>query len=328
MVIRDWAIARWNQWITKRIPRTHVITLNQRQLFVFPTRSGIGLLGLLLVLLLIAINYENNLVYGLVFLLATILVITVHLTFANVYRISISGLRNDAVFAGKSGAVALKIEAGSYPRYDIAFISSDSSRALANIHPTESISVALPVTPDKRGLFSLGRVRVETDYPFGLIKCWSWVDVSEPLWVYPTPLTPPALMKPDTMSTCSSSPAPSQMGDDLFALNTYRPGDPIKHIHWPSVARGSEPQVTVMADQSSDSSLTIDFEDYPGIELETRLSWLCARILEASREHCHYSLILPSQTLGPNSGQRHRDEALMMLARFNQWSEQVTSDGE
>ena len=81
-----------------------------------------------------------------------------------------------------------------------------------------------------------------------------------------------------------------------------------------------------MADQSSDSSFTIDFDDYPGIDLETRLSWLCARVLSASRDKQRYSLVLPSATLSPNSGDRHRDEALMMLAQFNRPSESVDSD--
>ena len=110
MLIHDWATSRWNQWITRRIPRAAEITLNQRKLFIFPTHSGIALLALLLVLLLIAINYENNLVYALVFLLATVLVITIHITFANLHSMTISGGRNTPVFAGETGAVALKLK--------------------------------------------------------------------------------------------------------------------------------------------------------------------------------------------------------------------------
>jgi uncharacterized protein (DUF58 family) len=320
MLIHDWATSRWNQWITRRIPRAAEITLNQRKLFVFPTRSGIALVALLLVLLLIAINYENNLVYALVFLLATVLVITIHVTFANLHSMTISGGRNTPVFAGEAGAIALKLMARRRTRYDVSFINGDRANLQPEVQPNQLASLDLTVRPCDRGLFSLGRLRVESDYPFGLVRCWSWIDVSQPLWVYPKPLQPPTLARQEASGNDLQT-SPSQMGDDLYAFNAYRPGDPIKHIHWPSVARGAEPQVTVMADQLSDSSLTIDFDDYPGVDHETRLSWLCARVLAASGDNCRYSLVMPSATLSSNSGDRHRDEALMMLAQFDQPSE-------
>ena len=320
MFIRDWATARWNQWITKRIPRATEITLNQKKLFIFPTHSGMALLGLLLVLLLIAINYENNLVYALVFLLATVLVITIHITFSNLHSITISGGKNRPVFAGDAGAVAIKLSSRSRNRYDISFINGDRTHLQAEVLPNETGALDIAVRPSERGLFSLGRLRVESNYPFGLVRCWSWVDISQPLWVYPKPLQAPTLAR-QKASGNDLQTSPSQMGDDLYAFNAYRPGDPIKHIHWPSIARGAEPQVTVMADQLSDSSLTIDFDDYPGVDHETRLSWLCARVLAASGDNCRYSLVMPSATLSSNSGERHRDEALMMLAQFDQQSE-------
>ena len=325
MLIHDWATSRWNQWITRRIPRAAEITLNQRKLFIFPTRSGIALLALLLVLLLIAINYENNLVYALVFLLATVLVITIHITFANLHSMTISGGRNTPVFAGETGAVALKLMARQRTRYDISFIHGDRTNLQPEVQPNKSASLDLTVRPCDRGLFSLGRLRVESAYPFGLVRCWSWIDVSQPLWVYPKPLQPPTLAGHEASGNDQKT-SPSQMGDDLYAFNSYRPGDPIKHIHWPSVARGNEPQVTVMAKRSGDGTLIIDFDDYPGVDLETRLSWLCARVLAASSENRSYSLVLPSATLGPNSGEQHRDKALSMLAQFDQPSESVEND--
>lgn len=318
MAIHNWARSRWNFWITKRIPPADAITLYQRQLFIFPTSSGLSLLGLLLILLLIAINYENNLVYGLVFLLATILVITVYLTFANLYRITIKGKRNTSVFAGHEGAIKFEVTARNHQRYEIGVIASDGQNLLPLVDPKEPSSVMIAVTPEHRGLFSLGRLRVTTDYPFGLVKCWTWIDVSQALWVYPRPVNPP-FFPHSALATQSGIPLSlSQFGEDLHSFKPYRPGDAVKNIHWSSIARGAEPQVKVMADASSSRALTISFNDYPGVDLETRLSWLCARVLAASDDHLSYSLVLPSATLGPSSGERHRDEALMMLAQFDQ----------
>ena len=327
MVIQNWANSYWNHWIKRRIPRAQEITLHQRQLFIFPSRSGLALLSLLLVQLLIAINYENNLVYALVFLLATVMVITIHLTFANLYLITITGIQNTPIFLEESGAVLLKVTTRSHRRYDVLFKNGDTQALLQHIDPLDSSVVSITVTPTKRGLFNLGRLRVETEYPFGLLQCWSWIDVGKPLWVYPRPLTPPVISQSEASTSENSAIAPSQSGDDLYAFRPYRSGDPIKNIHWPSVARGGEPQITVMASNSWGDPQTLDFDDYPGVDVETRLSWLCARVLAASRENLTYGLKLPLMNLAPSSGTHHRDKALVMLAQFEQNPESVpTSD--
>ena len=83
-----------------------------------------------------------------------------------------------------------------------------------------------------------------------------------------------------------------------------------------------------MASNAGGGSPTLDFDDYPGVDVETRLSWLCTRVLAASRDNLTYGLKLPSMNLAPSSGAHHRDDALMMLAQFEGNSESVpSSDG-
>src|SRR5690606_27975345 len=61
--------ARWQRWLARRIPRARAVTLDQRRIFIFPTPAGLAFLGLLALLLLVAINYQNNLAFALVFFL-------------------------------------------------------------------------------------------------------------------------------------------------------------------------------------------------------------------------------------------------------------------
>jgi len=53
-------------------PTDAAVTLNHRRIFILPTKRGLGFALLLLLLLLIAFVYNNNLVYLLTFLLASI----------------------------------------------------------------------------------------------------------------------------------------------------------------------------------------------------------------------------------------------------------------
>ena len=61
--LRQWQ----TQWLSRRVPPARSIALTQRRLFIFPTRSGFLFLLSLMLMLLMAINYQSNLIYGLTF---------------------------------------------------------------------------------------------------------------------------------------------------------------------------------------------------------------------------------------------------------------------
>ncbi|AWM81307.1 hypothetical protein DKL61_13680 [Gammaproteobacteria bacterium ESL0073] len=61
-----------NDWASKRMPRGKAIELNSRQVFVVPTKAGFAFIALLLIILLVGINYQNNLAYGLCFMLGAL----------------------------------------------------------------------------------------------------------------------------------------------------------------------------------------------------------------------------------------------------------------
>ena len=86
---RNFFRAFWNDWLARRIPSQAILTLNQRCLFIFPSSAGLAFLVLQLLLLLVAINYQNNLIYALVFLFGTTLVVTIHLTFMNLHGLTL-----------------------------------------------------------------------------------------------------------------------------------------------------------------------------------------------------------------------------------------------
>ena len=272
---------------------------------------------MLVVMLLIAINYQNNLVYGLVFLFGTILVVTVHLTFANLYGLSVSGLANTPVFLGQEGQIRLHLAAPQRRRMSIR-LSAGSAQTSDNIdNHHRDIDTLIAVIPTKRGRFDVGRIRIETDYPFGLIRCWSWVDVAQPLWVYPHPKNPPDNPTVKPYEGTGTALQNATDGADWISFRSYGDGDPIRQIHWGSVARGSDPQIRVMGRATSDETSVFDFDAYADVDIESRLSWLCFAILRAHSANLGFTLKLPSTTLGPASGSDHRDRALMALARFD-----------
>ena len=74
---------RFQQWLRERIPPTSHITLSQKNIFIFPTRTGFVFAGLLVLLILGAINYQASLVYAMAFLLGSLFLVTILYTFRN-----------------------------------------------------------------------------------------------------------------------------------------------------------------------------------------------------------------------------------------------------
>lgn len=109
MRLRNWP--RWQRWLNRRIPPASSVELNQRRVFILPTRQG-GAFGLaLLVMLLAAINYQNSLAYGLTFLLLSLGVVTILHTYRNLAGLRLTALGADPVFAGERAGFRVRLKA-------------------------------------------------------------------------------------------------------------------------------------------------------------------------------------------------------------------------
>ena len=321
---RNFFRASWNNWLARRIPSDTILTLNQRRLFIFPSPAGLAFLALQLLLLLVAINYQNNLIYGLVFLFGTMLVVTIHLTFMNLHGLTLRAAEGVPVFLGDRGSVRVELVSAQRSRWSIGYgwQGAEQRTELAGL---DRKALELPIAPDRRGRFKAPRFYLETRYPFGLVCCWSWVELTSSILVYPTPKAPPsdAHTAPDDAHGAYFRRA--ALGDELWELKPYEQGESLKHLHWPSVAKGFDPSIKVMGESVGTGRNTIDFDEYPGVDIELRLSWLCFRVLEASSSGQAFALKLPTieQTMG--SSVAHRDEALEALSLFRADEDSVVS---
>ena len=312
---RNFFRASWNNWLARRIPSEAILTLNQRRLFIFPSPAGLAFLALQLLLLLVAINYQNNLIYGLVFLFGTMLVVTIHLTFMNLHGLTLRATEGVPVFLGDRGSICFEFVSAHRPRWSIGY-GWQGAEHRTELTGLDRKTLELPIAPDRRGRYKAPRFYLETRYPFGLVRCWSWVELTSSILVYPRPKSPPsdACIASDDADGAYFRRA--ALRDELWELKPYEQGESLKHLHWPSVAKGFDPSIKVMGESVGTGLNTIDFDDYPGVDIELRLSWLCFRVLEASSSGQTFALKLPTieQTMG--SGVAHRDEALAALSLF------------
>ncbi len=310
---RERARQRWRRWINRRIPPAKQVTLDQRRIFIFPTRIGMFFLFTLLVMLVAAINYQNNMTFALTFLLANLFVVAVLHTFANLSNLTIHAVRASPVFAGQHAEFEIMLSRSNRRDYyglHLKWAGEDS--VTVNLQNVEEEHVQLYVPTEQRGWHNPGRLLLETVYPLGLLRAWTWLDLDIHALVYPRPLASGPL--PGIATDRPDGTAEPIYGtDDFYGLRDYRAGDSLRHVFWKSVAKGQALQSKHYV-AYADRSVWLDWALFEGLPPEQRLSHLCHWTLEFDKRNEEYGLRLPGVVIEPDVGENHRLKVLRQLA--------------
>jgi uncharacterized protein (DUF58 family) len=304
---------RFREWVNRRIPPARVVTLDQRRIFIFPSRAGFFFGLSLLLMLTMAVNYQNNMTYALTFLLATLFVVATLHTYANLSGLTIRALRAQPVFPGQQSEFDIQLERTRRRAHFALHLKwPDSTEALVNLVDEDSIRVNLHNAVGTRGWFSPGRLLLESTYPLGLLRCWTWVDLDLYALVYPQPLPSSDLPglpsdRPDGVSV------PVTGSDDFYGFRDYRQGDSPRHLHWKALAKGQPLQSKQYA-AYADRSVWLDWDLFAGLPVEQRLSHLCYWALEFEKHGDEYGLRIPGIVIEPAAGEKHLYAVLQALA--------------
>jgi uncharacterized protein (DUF58 family) len=306
---------RFQRWISSRIPPSRSVTLDQKRLFIFPSKAGFFFGLCLLLMLMAAINYQNNMSFALTFLLATLFIIAVLHTFANLSGLTIHAVSAQAAFPGQQAEFELLIEKQkSRLHYGLFLKWPTSTEGLINLVEDDSQRLSLHMPVGKRGWFSPGRLLVESSYPLGLLRCWTWIDLDLKALVYPQPVSCDPITGLSTDRPDGSSVA-IVGNDDFYGFRDYKEGDSLRQVHWKGLAKGQSLQSKQYA-AYADSSVWLDWDAFAGTADERRLSQLCFWALEYERTNTEYGLRIPGTVISPGSGDKHRTKILKALALY------------
>jgi len=289
------------------------VTLNHRRIFILPTHRGLNFALLTALLLLIAFVYNNNLIYLLAFLLASIFFITILHSYKSLASLVLQKGPNKAVFAGEAAGFDIHINNPvDVDRYYLQ-ITLEQTESLA-IKPQSKASISLYSTTTKRGWHTAGTVTLSSTYPLGLFRAWSPLQFNLKTLVYPKPSSQ-EMPFPETPSVQAQQGFSQKGTDDFYGLKEYVSGDSIKHIHWKAFAKGQGLFSKQYGGESS-AEIWLDYDNAPGHNTEERLSQLCRWVVDAERAGIHYGFSLPGLKLSPDSGLLHTRKCLEALALF------------
>jgi len=308
--------ARFLDYISRRRGPLHPpLQLGYRQIFILPSRFGAGFAVLLLVMTVAGLNYNNNLALILSYLLLAIFLLVSNLAYRNLRGIEISPAIAEPVFAGQTAEFFISLRSNVGQRFALECWQDECCDQISLLPGKQERLLILKHAP-QRGRLPHGPWKLQSAWPFGFYRAWSWIIPVDTCLVYPAPAdNPPPLPWSGNAGMLSSLP---QAGDDeLHGLRDYQAGDPLNRIAWRSSARADR-LITRESEQHQAGELILGWDLLPAMETEMRLSILCAWMLEAENREFEWSLQLPGEDLASGSGREHLQGALRYLALFSE----------
>jgi uncharacterized protein (DUF58 family) len=317
MRLRDRIVGRAARWARKRQGLDPLpLVLRARRLYILPTRAGLGFALLLLVMLVAGLNYTNSLALLLTFVLAGYVLVGMHECQRTLQGLELSLAQAADCHAGSVGTVELRFANPSpAPRRALRIRCAPQGASQFDMPAGAQLAVHLAFEAGGRGRQQLGRLHLSSTAPFGLFRCWTWLHLPTEVIVYPSAAgnLPLPAAHGGRRSLQPLAAAPGE--DDWASLRAYQAGDSPRSIAWKAWARGA-PLMVSQYEGAGGSERLLTFAGLGSLDLEARLSQLCAWIVECSRMDVACGLSLPGVEIPPGRGAGHRVALLRALALY------------
>ncbi len=303
------------EWIFQwRGPERGTIVLVQRRVFILPTGQGLLFAGVIVLMLIGAVNYDLSLGFILAFLLGATGIQSMLHTFRNLANLRIAPGRVQPVFAGEQAQFRIRIaNQARVHRHSIGITRDKRAAVYIDVPPDDEVAATVAIPATRRGWLRPGRLTLFTFFPVGLFRAWSYADLDMHALIYPAPATP-GLALPAPTAGSGDGGAHGHGQDEFSGLRPYRPGDSPRHIAWKAAAR-DDTLLTKQFAGRADAELWLDWEALPpAMDIESRIAHLTRWVLDADNAELAYGLRLPGLTLPIAGGTAQRDDCLRALA--------------
>jgi len=296
-------------------PQAVPYLLNYRRVYILPTKQGLTFSILLFAMLVGSINYNNNLGYILTFLLASMTVVSIFLTYHNILFLNIGPAILKPVFAGKNSLIPVQIDNQHYSsRFAVEYYIPGQRHHIGDIPANNTTSVNLEINFTQRGMQAIPRFVIETTFPLGLFRAWAHIELQQSVLVYPQPAADSHL--PNSSPGNKEGQNHQTVGNDDFdGLKNYQTGDSLYRIHWKSAARYQTLQTKHYIGAASDE-LWINWHDSHYTDIEQRLSQLTKWVLLAESTGIPYGFSIPGIEYALSTGLHHKNNCLQALALY------------
>lgn len=316
--------------------RADSVNVVRHRIYIVPTKHGVVFFMILLAMLLGAVNYSNSMAYVLTFLLGSMSLVVMLHTYRDLAGLVMNEVSVQPIFLGEMICFSVVVDnRNKRERLALQFfhmphsgwfqrLTAKNQQLLAQVNvPSDQLyPVVLPYKAVRRGAFGLGGLKVATTFPLGFFQAWSCVDLQQSCVVYPKPAGERVfpMLKPAGRSGMHGGASLGLGMDDFFGFRAYVAGDPIKDVAWKVYAQEKGLLVKQFRGCSNDE-LWLSWGDVAYLsDVEARLSQLCLWLVAAEKQSLRYGLSLPQVEVEIDSGEKHLDRCLALLAGYGEVS--------
>jgi uncharacterized protein (DUF58 family) len=279
------------------------------------TPAGWGFVGLMSCSFVLSVNFSNNLIFAMTFLLVSIALLGWVQTRLNVSGLSAADWKCDDVFAGQDAVCRLALEnRKGEDRFGLrGFVPASHTAAPLHLSGRERVEVTLTRPAPVRGRLDAIPAAIRSGFPLGIFEARLGTNSLPECLVYPAPEgdEPLSAKASDRQAHLSSE------AGEYRDTRRYSPGDPLSRIDWKAMARFDELYTKEFDGARGRAALWLRWDDVRAQGEERKLSQLCRWVLDAHRRNIEYGLEIPGATIAPSSGDGHRLACLRALALYN-----------
>ncbi len=222
----------WQRCLVQRFRLVNNKRLTHRDILIFVHREGYLYIILILITFIAGINYANNLILALCFLLISILVLSFYLAFKQLYGLKLQ------INAQELGQINQPLKLNyqvsplkNYVHLHLRFEFEQQYKKISILKITEIISFT--VLPKARGRYQIERLYFYSVYPFALVKAWSLAYPNTEIWI-----APEAIMVNLQHYGFRSSQLRTSGIEDFSHLREFQSGDGLNRVAWQQYAKG------------------------------------------------------------------------------------------
>lgn len=268
---------------------------NQRRPFIIPSKFGFYFGGGILVLLILAFTYANQLIYLVAFFFSSFLFIVMHLTNNNIKHLSIEGFLIPSSFLDHPPKMQLtlsNIHTKFFVRFIDIQIDGKIQKIVPELKPGERLTISIPVPIVGRGLIAYPRITLSTTFPFGIFYSWKRINWKHHFFVYPARIGELNFPQDSQLSENEASAIltkASKISDGEFIMHKeYSPSDNFKRIDWRVFARKNKLFTKIYSEHQT-QLIFIPIQTLLNLQspemFEKSLSQITKWIFEAQKNH-------------------------------------------
>lgn len=218
--------------------------IRPNRIYIMPTGRGFLFLAAVVVMILTAATYNNNLIFILAFFLFALFVVTMLQTHYNLKGVRLEYAGSEEAFEGDALALIFHLQqsrARAHQGLEIRALDkkfASLGRTREEMKASDTVrSVSTEVRAHARGLHAVPAVALETYWPVGLFRAWKVFRFEGQLIVYPRPEGDALLgNRPNDIGEEETGLRTTPDGD-FGELKAYLPGESYHQIAWKHFAR-------------------------------------------------------------------------------------------